>query len=215
MANPTTPIPKNVDGEQPITPITPGGTAPTGAGFEAKMGQPSSAQFAQSATGATGPTPMDLANPASVQKGTPTFDSLLGQSRTAQDGLGTVSQQLNYPNLKLNRPQTHLLKRHLQDNNEHLSKVAGQLGVNTPPMEVGSSSNTIARFLTWVGHGQDTLTSVQDKLQEISKKPDSLNPADMMLVQVKMNQAQNEIQYSTMLLSKVIDSLKQILQTQL
>jgi len=213
MANPTTPIPKNVDAEQPVTGITPGGQAP-GTGFEAKMqGQPNFG--AQTPTGVSGPTPMELANTSNIQRGTPTFDSLMGQARSTQDGLGTVSNQLNYPNLKLNRPQTHLLKRHLQDANEHINKVAGQLGVNTPPPATGSGSNTIARFLTWVGQGQDTMQTVQTQLQQMSKNPDSINPADMILAQSKMNQASNEIQYSTMLLSKVIDSLKQILQTQL
>ena len=59
------------------------------------------------------------------------------------------------------------------------------------------------------------MQTVQTQLQQMSKNPDSINPADMILAQSKMNQASNEIQYSTMLLSKVIDSLKQILQTQL
>jgi hypothetical protein len=49
----------------------------------------------------------------------------------------------------------------------------------------------------------------------MSKHPDSLNPADMLLVQVKMNQASNEVQFSTTLMGKVIDSIKQILSTQL
>ncbi len=222
MSNPVNPLPPNVDGEQAIQSATQNIGQQAAPGFDARMqGQPNAAQMNQS-TQAQGPSPLDLSNTSGV-RGTPTFDSLTNQARNAQDNLGQVAQQTktvgkymnDNPNLKMTRPQTQLLKRHLQDTNENINKAANAVGANPSALEPGSSSNTIARFLTWVGQGQDTLTSVQGKLQELSKSPESLNPADMMLAQVKMNQAQNEIQFSTMLLSKVIDSFKQILQTQL
>jgi flagellar biosynthesis/type III secretory pathway ATPase len=57
--------------------------------------------------------------------------------------------------------------------------------------------------------------AVQQKLKSLAASNKPINPADMMLVQIKMSQAQQEIEYSTTLLGKVIDSLKQIINTQL
>ena len=66
-----------------------------------------------------------------------------------------------------------------------------------------------------LGDGQDQLMSIQDKMKELSAKEGGISPTDMMLIQVKMTQAQQEIEYSSTLLGKVIQSITQLLQTQL
>jgi hypothetical protein len=223
MSNPTSPIPKSVDGEQAIQSATQSIGQQAAPGFDAKMqqNQPNGAQMNQSA-GASGPSPMDLSN-TGVVRGSPTYDSLLGQARNAQDNLGTVGQKARSVNhymnenqeLRMSKQQSKLLKQHGNAMQESLGRAANSVGADSAALQPGSSSNTIARFLTWVDQGQNTLASVQGQLTKLSKTPGALNPAEMMLAQVRMNQAQNEIQFSTMLLSKVIDSFKQILQTQL
>jgi hypothetical protein len=69
--------------------------------------------------------------------------------------------------------------------------------------------------MAWVTHGQDVMLSMQDKIDKMSKSPDSINAADMMLVQMGMNQGSNEVQFATMILSKFIDTIKQIMTTQI
>ena len=150
-----------------------------------------------------------------LQGAPPTVDSVLIQTRNAQDGLGTISQQLNTPNLKLKRSQAHLLKTKLQDANGAIRDSSSKLGLENPEMKFPSSANPLSRFLAYVGDGQDRLNAVQHELKNISSSSAGVSPAKMLFIQVKINQAQQEIDYATTLLSKVIDSLKTILNTQL
>lgn len=177
---------------------------------EAK-GAPGSAMGRASPTG--GAQPFAAAPP--IQTGPPTIDTILAQSRNVQDGLGTVSQQLNTQNLKLKRSQSHLLKTKLQDANEAIRDSASKLDLQNPELKFPSEPGPMSRFLAYVGDGQDRLMAVQNELKTMSSTKGGVSPAKILYIQVKINQAQQEIDYATTLLSKVIDSLKTILNTQL
>lgn len=162
-----------------------------------------------------GPTPMDLSRGTAYPSGSPTFDSVQSQAKTAQDTLGTVGQQLNDPNLKLKRSQSHLLRNKLSDANNYIRQAGAKVGVDAPPFKMPAGSTGIDRFLAYVNDGQDQLQAVQQKLKQMSASGEQINPGDMMLIQVKMGLAQQEIEYSSTLLSKVIDSIKTIMNIQL
>lgn len=175
----------------------------------AKTSAPGSQVPTQGTTGAAG------IRPTQFQTSGPTFDSLLGQARNVQDGLGTVEQQLQSPNLKLKRSQAHLLKNKLQDTNEYLNSAGNKLGVETPAQKAPPGANPVGRFLSYIGSGQDQMVAVEQKLKELSAANGEIRPAELLFVQVKMSQAQQEIEYSSTLLGKVIDSIKTIMNTQL
>jgi hypothetical protein len=155
--------------------------------------------------------PLPSASPAS----TPTYGSLIAQAKGAQDTLGAVETQLNTPNLKLKRSQNHLLRNKLQDATEYTRAAAGKLGIDSPAFKIPPGTGPIDRFLAYVNDGQEQMSLVSQKLQELASSNTQISPADMLLVQVKLNQAQQEIEYSSTLLGKVIDSLKTVLNTQL
>ena len=145
----------------------------------------------------------------------PSFNTISTQAKVAQDSLGQVGQQLNTPNLKLKRSQTHLLKNKLQDSNGYIRQAGSKLGVDAPPMKMPAGSNAIGRFLAYIGDGQDQLLSIQQKLKELTAQGTELRPGDLMFVQIKMSQAQQEIEYSSTLLGNVLSSIKTIFNTQL
>jgi flagellar hook-basal body complex protein FliE len=190
---------------------------------------PSTTSFESYMKGTSGPTPQGAApagTPPGVQSpmeaakgpsisGTPTFDTLAFQARNAQDSLGNIGQQLNTPNLKLKRAQSHLLRNKLQDANSYIRSAGAKVGVEAPPMKPSTGASPIDRFIAYVNDGQDQLQAVQQKLKEMAASGEEIRPGDMMLIQVKMNLAQQEIEYSSTLLGKVIDSLKQIMNIQL
>ncbi len=147
--------------------------------------------------------------------GAPNYDTLISQARNVQDGLGTVEQQLQTPNLKLKRSQTHLLKNKMQDTNEYIRASADKLGVQNPAFKMPAGASPVGRFLAYIGDGQDQIAAVQQKLKQLASTKGDINPAELMFVQVKMSQAQQEIEYSSTLLGKVIDSIKTIMNTQL
>ncbi len=86
----------------------------------------------------SGPTPMDLSRGSAYPSGTPTFDSLQAQAKTTQDTLGTVGQQLNEPNLKLKRSQSHLLRNKLSDANSYIRTAGDKIGADASPKNMPS-----------------------------------------------------------------------------
>lgn len=165
--------------------------------------------------------PTTPASPMAVSQGpgvAPTgisYDSILAQAKTAQDSLGSVESQLNNQNLKLKRSQSHLVRQKLGDANGYIRAAGSKLGAAIPEQKLPSGLTGVTRFLAMVNAGQDQLVAVQKQLQALSAKGLQINPGEMMAVQVKMNLAQQEIEYTSTLLGKVIQSITQIINTQL
>jgi flagellar hook-basal body complex protein FliE len=134
---------------------------------------------------------------------------------TSQDSLSTLKNKMDTKDLRLTRSQQHLLRNKLNDASTHLRAVNSKLGVETPPMKPKAGARPIERFMNFIGDGEDQLAAARTKIEALSKSGDQLSPADFLVIQIKMNQAQQEIDYASTLLSKVISSLTQVLNTQL
>ncbi len=219
MTNPADRIPESVNPRKGIETETPATTPSTA--FESYMQDtpaktPPTGFGGPTPTNATaGPTPMGLTTPGNTPTGTPTLNTLQTQAANMQDSLGTVGDQLKTPNLKLKRSQNHLLKTKLQDSNEYLRAAGSKLGVETTPGKIPPGLAPPVRFLAMLGDGQDQLMAVQNKIKSLSESEGGISPTDMMYLQVKMGQAQQEIEYSSTLLGKIIQAMTQLLQTQL
>jgi hypothetical protein len=217
--NPTG-MPGDISGKIPVESEKPTGLGQKPTSFETHMegpsGAPKGVQLPPSgAAPAHGASPIDIAKPAG-QTSPPSLDSLMNQAKSAQDGLGTIGKQLQDPNLKLKRSQSQLLKHKLQDATGHIRSAGDKAGVPAPKAQKPlTGSSPAARFLGMIGQGQDDLMAVQQQIKTYSANPEKMNAADMMFMQVKMNQAQQEIEYSSLLLGKVIESFKQVLNIQL
>ena len=210
-ANPPDKSPDRIFGGKPLEPA---GTTPQAPKeFQSYMQGTPSAPKGQ--TPAEGPTPMDITRGTSIQTAGPSMDTLLAQARTAQDSLGTVKNQLNTPNLKLRRSQSHLLKNKLTDAQGYIRKAGGKVGVDSPAMKLPPGATALERFIAYANDGQDQLIQVQQRLKKMAADGQSLNAGEMLQVTVSMNLAQQEIEYSSTLLGKVIDSIKQIMNVQL
>lgn len=214
MATPFSPD-KSPDRITPDKSVEPTGTTPSKAPGDFESHMRGTAPPTPSGTAPAGPTPMEAARPPGVQPGAPSMETILTQAKTAHDSLGTVGQQLNTPNLKFKRSQSRLLRNKLHDANDHLRSAGEKLGIQTPPMKTPAHASPLDRFLAYVNDGQEQMLAVQQKLKDISAQGQQINPADMLFAQVKLNRAQQEIEYSSVLLSKVIDSLKTIMNIQL
>lgn len=192
------------------TPSKPAGS------FDTHMQEAKTANPARmSSTAPEGTSPMALARGAMASPASLSNASLLAQAKNAQDALGHVEKQLQTKDLKFKRSQQHLLKNKLQGAQEHLRGAAAKLGLPQTAFKNPEHATPIERFLSYINDGQDQMNGVQQKLEELSKKGQQLNPADMLSVQVKMNAAQQEIEYASMLLSKVVESIRTIINIQL
>lgn len=213
MTIPPDQSPNPITPGQPSQPLEP--SVPPGKGQTPNFEEHMQTAPGQKQGGANAPTPMDVTRGPSISSAGVSFDSLLAQTTQAKDSLGTVEKQLKDKNLKLKRPQSHLVKQKLSDANEHIRAGGSKLGMKLPEENIPKNLGPIARFIAMVNDGQNQLGAVQEQLKKMSAKGKQINPADMLSVQVKMGLAQQEIQYTSTLLGKVIQSFTQLMNTQL
>jgi hypothetical protein len=202
--------PDRSDQIMPGQPIRPGPATPQapGAGFQGYMGEAQGAPGKVYTPAPGTPASVIGAQPFNVQTAGPSLDNLISQIGTSQDSLAMVRSQLKTNNLQFKRSQQHLLRNKLSDASTYLRAANSKLGADVPQMPSQAGAKPIERFLNFVTDGESQLASAQQKIQDMQKKGDQMRPGDFLLVQVKMSQAQQEIEYSSVLLSKVIDSIK-------
>ncbi len=209
--NPPDKSPDKIFGSKPLEPAATTPQAPA-KDFRGSMETPSKPGGMTPQTVQGPPGPASVAPNASAP---PSLASIQASARAMQDNLGTVAQQLKTKNLKLRRSQSHLLKNKLTEAQSYIRQAASKVGVESPPLNIPSGTSPVGRFLAYINDGQNQLIEVQQKLKEMSSKGQQLNAAEMLTVTVKMNLAQQEIEYSATLLSKVIESMKQLMNIQL
>lgn len=220
MTSKGTPGPDNVTPLMPTGPISEGepGHAPAeGArSFQSYMqGAPTTPPPGISTAQSTQASPFDLAHGQVLAAG-PNLATIQAQAKMAQTALGDVATQLNTPNLKLRRSSNYILKNKLTSANALIRSASAKMGAPVQPQpELPGGAGPIQRFLSMVTDGQNQLQAAQAQVQEISAKGGEMKPADMLLVQIKLNMAQQEIEYSSLLLSKAVDDIKMMMNIQL
>lgn len=159
-------------------------------------------------------SPMELAKEQMATS--PTADSLLSQVNSTQNQINDIKDKLNTPNLNLKNSHQKLLNSKISEANDHLQKANEYLGTEEiTPSQIPENATPITKFLSYLTDGQDRLLMAQQRLKEISSKKEQLQPSEMMLIQINLAQAQQEIEFSSVLLGRVTDALKQTLSIQL
>lgn len=220
MADPT-PDPERVSPAKITQPITEG---------EKQLGEESVRPFAPYMKGKTAPTsplagagkapqvsPFDLAH-GKVPAPGPTFDTIQAQAKMAHASLGDIANQLKTPKLKLKQSTKYLLKNKLTSAKGNILSAATKLGaksIGDEDEEEPKGAGALGKFLDLVTSGQRQLQATQEQVQQIAAQGKSMNPADMLLIQVKLNKAQQQLEYSSMLLGKAVDDFKQMMNIQL
>jgi hypothetical protein len=160
-------------------------------------------------------SPFDLAHNQTLLSPAPNFDTLLTQVKSSQGMLGDINQQLNTPNLRLKQSQRYLLRTKLTDANTHLRAANAKMGAELPEPPTPSSGGILGKFLDYVTEGQSNLQAAQNQVAALKDKGDNLKPADFLAIQLKLAHAQQEIEYSSIMLSKVVDDMKTLFNVQL
>lgn len=172
-----------------------------------------------SAGAAKGPaleSPFELMQTQKPLAAGPTFDTLLGQVKAAHATLGDIQTQINTPNLKLNQGRKYLLKNKLSEANAHLRSANGKLGVDLPEEEeAAQGTGPFAKFIGLITDGQNQLQGAKAQLQQLKDKGETLSPGDLLLIQIKMNTAQQNLEFSSVILGNAVSDLKSLMQIQL
>jgi predicted PhzF superfamily epimerase YddE/YHI9 len=146
----------------------------------------------------------------------PSMDTLVAQVNNVQSTMGDINNQLTTPNLKLKASTKYLLKSKLTDANDTLRTFNAKIGANVPEEPPTSSfSGPLGKFFGYLTDGQQQMDSAKQQLQSLKDKGGQLSPGDFLLVQVKLNKAQQLLEFSSVLLSNAVSDFKQLMQVQL
>ncbi len=165
---------------------------------------------------ASGPTPAQLVSQQSATMGPPSMESVIAQMNTSSTSLGDLQNKLQTPNLNLKSSQKYLLRNKLTEANTQIRAAATKTGVDVREMPEGASSqNPMTRFLALVSDGQQQLEAAQLNVANLAQSGKTLNPAQLLLVQVKLAKAQQELEYSSIVLNNAISDVKMLFNVQL
>ncbi len=204
-SNPDVPEYGKIEPGKSVEKPTPG-EMPDKSAFDAAM-QPTQVAPAEKLS------PMEI---ASQKQTIPTIDSVLNQINQTVNLQNDIRDKLQTPNLTLKNSQQKLLNSKLSESVTHLENAAEYMGApkaqvsKTPP-----GSDPVTKFLGYLTSGQNQLLATKQTLEDIQAKGGEMKASQMMLVQVNLAQAQQQIEFSSLLLGKVVDALKQTLSIQL
>lgn len=163
-----------------------------------------------------GITPLELAGQSFAQGTTPTVESILGQMNSTSTVLGDVQNQLQTKNLKLKPSQKYLLRNKLTSAHENIRAAAEKSGVDVgEPPSTSLRQSPIAKFLSIITDGQAQLGDAHKRIQTLAEQGTNLNPGELLMVQIKLAKAQQELEYSSILLSKAVDDIKTMFNIQI
>lgn len=161
-------------------------------------------------------SPFELAPPTTPLAAGPNFETLITQTGATEAAFHDLRDLLQTPNLHLRQAETFLLNNKLTDANSNLHAAAEKLGAELVPLsQAPPSLGPIEKFLLFIGDGERQLASAQTQLRTIQAKGENINPADFLLMQIKLNKAQQEVEFSSMVLSKALEGIKTIMQIQI
>ncbi len=214
-------FPSDIAAAQQIFATTPvgaeageGGAVPTQSFASFMKGGGATPMEASGKTAMISPFDMMHGQPPLAQA--PTLDTLMAQVNSAQSTMGDISSQLNTPNLKLKPSQKYLVKNKLSDAAAHLRSANAKMGADLPEEPKTSKfSGPLGKFFAYLSDGQNQLESAKNQLQSLKDKGDQITPGDFLLVQVKLNKASQELEYTSVLLSNAVSDLKMMMQVQL
>ena len=147
---------------------------------------------------------------------TPSTDTMMAQLSKMQATSLDIRNQLATPNLKLKSSTKYLMRNKLSEANDNLRALNSKIGASIPAEPAQSAMvGPLGKFLAYMTHGQQMMDAAKAQLQQMKAKGTSMAPGDFLLVQLKMNKAQQLLEFSSVLLSNAVSDIKQFMQIQL
>ena len=201
-------------------------TKPIGAGEKEGLSVPTQAFSSLMEKGTTSPLAnagkSPMISPFALMQGqipvatAPSLTTLLAQINNVHSTLGDINTQLNTPKLKLRASTKYLVKSKLSEANENLRTFNAKLGAQVVPEPDHSQfTGPLGRFFAYLNEGQSQMEQAKLQLQNLKKDGTNISPGDFLLIQVKMNKAQQLLEFTSVLLSNAVSDIKQLMQVQL
>lgn len=121
----------------------------------------------------------------------------------------------NLPNAQIAPSYQALLKNRLIHIDDTLKIALSKAGLeHTSPVTPAGPANPIEKFLGYLSHGQYQLEHLSHAIAQVQGKGIEVTPADMLMIQVKVNQIQQELEFFTNILNKALESTKTLMNVQ-
>lgn len=161
-------------------------------------------------------SPFDLAGQGRGNVAEPTNESLIDQMSSISSMLGDLQNQLNNKNLNLRQSQKYLLRKKLTNANELIRGAVGKAGVDpgSAPTQF-YRQNPIHKFLGLLTDSQKQLSQAKESVQHLGVPGKVISPGELLLMQAKLTKAQQELEYSSVLLSTAVSGFKTLFNIQL
>ncbi|KPK33652.1 MAG: hypothetical protein AMS24_00270 [Chlamydiae bacterium SM23_39] len=160
-------------------------------------------------------SPMQLAQSYKLPSA-PTPETILRQIGDATNISREAKEKLQTPYLQFKDSHARLLNTKLEEAKENIKKASKNATANileesTIPEDAGPAT----KFVSFLSDGENQLFEIKKRLEELQATNKQLKPSELMLIQVNIAQAQQCIEFSSVLISKVVDALKQMMNIQL
>jgi hypothetical protein len=130
--------------------------------------------------------------------------------------IDTLKSKLQTPDLDLRSGMQNVLKDKLNHIDENLKVALEKAGLEyvPPDLQKNGLATPIERFVGLLTHGQTQLETLTKDIKTMRDKGAEINPADMLLIQVKVTHVQQEIELFTSMLNKALESTKTVMNVQ-
>lgn len=210
-------------GVAPIEERIPGArTAPNREHFDNLMLQPDKTAAGAAAVG-TEPAKASLMdavrdlNYAGNKTGPVSRDTLVVQTQEAVSQIEEIKSLLGSPQIQIKSSVQELLHNKLTHIDDNLKIALSKAGIEYNPTHDAVPAgrvNPIERFLGFLTDGQWQLQNLGNEIQAMSIQGKELTPTNMLAIQVKVSQVQQELELFTAMLSKALESIKTIMNIQ-
>jgi len=149
-----------------------------------------------------------------LHKVTPT--ELAEQSRGVIAQIEEIKYKLKQPNQTLKTSTVPLLESKINHMDESLRVALSKAGLEykAPDKQGVSLAQPIDRFFEFLTNGQSQLETLSNDVMKMHLNGQTLSPASMLAVQVKVGFIQQELEFFSSLLNKGLESTKTIMNVQ-
>ena len=126
-----------------------------------------------------------------------------------------VKKALGQPDLKLRASVQNLLRTKLSDINDNLRVAFRKAGIDyVGPEPAQGPMGPIQKFLGLLTHAQTSMQSLGSHVNKIKETPGALTPANMIGLQIKVHHVQQQVEFFSNLLNKMLEGTKTIMNVQ-
>lgn len=130
--------------------------------------------------------------------------------------IDVLKSKLETPGAEIQTYSQNVLRNKLNHIDENLRMVMEKTGSEYKTAEVAPASKTpVERFLGMLTHSQSQLQTLAEDVRTMATNKESITPANMLLIQLKVGFIAQELELFTSMLNKALESTKTIMNVQI